>query len=335
MTSQTEKFLILGVVMLMVVFGMRVDNASSVKSDVVVKANEMPPYVLDPSDVLASLSGAVVVSEKSALSTSPLLKSEERHSLPFKRFKNTEAPELQLQSALVADLESGEVFYELKPDSRWPMASLTKLMTAVISLSGLRLDEVVALDRSDFRSLPNSFTKSIEPGQMFSIRDLISLLLVSSSNEAAEALARKFGRDGFMDAMNERAREWGLQNTYFEDPAGISSANQSTATDLKALTRHINAKYPEIFRTTKSKSVSILERGSGVWYVFSNTNEFAGETGFLGGKTGYRPDSSGNLISLLQKRSRPILIIVLGTEDRFGATKALWNWFINDFTSGN
>lgn len=331
MTRNTEKFLILGVVVLMITFGMRLRGAQEISRDVAEEVNAAGSAV---SPVATLTSDDVPLLQESRFPEVPSLANADGDtSRRFRRVRNTAPPEITAQAAVIADLETGETFYELAPHSRWPIASLTKLVTGVTAMKHMNLESRIALAPSDFSSGGNALTKNLEAGQTFSLKDMIAILLVSSSNEAGEAIAKHYGREEFLARMNEQAEAWGLRETYFADPAGISAANQSTAYELKSLARHIYTEYPEIFRLTRRKTVTVTETFSGARYQFSNTNEFAGGAGFLGGKTGYTPEADGNLISIFSHGSRPVVVIVLGTENRFGETEQLWNWFSHDFVS--
>jgi len=152
-------------------------------------------------------------------------------------------------------------------------------------------------------------------------------MLTVSSNEAAEALAQYVGRTDFLARMNTRAKAWGMLDTYFTDPTGLSSANQSTAADLQKLAWHIYSGYPAIFQASRKPKASIYEIHSKKRQTLTNINQFAGEAWFVGGKTGYTDDASGNLLTVFTHSHRPVIAVVLGTDDRFGESERLIDWF--------
>jgi D-alanyl-D-alanine endopeptidase (penicillin-binding protein 7) len=247
----------------------------------------------------------------------------------FSRYQNDPLPVLGANSALIADLRTGDVFFDSKSSMRWPLASLTKLMTAMIISQNVALNQSTTLVAADFPA--ESSDGDMQPGERYSINDLRSAMLLESSNEAAMALANFYGYDRFMAAMNTKATEWGLSNTHFDDPVGLSVSNQSTAADLLHMAGYIYSQNPEIFKITAKKSAYVKELNSGKKILVKTTNDFAGRPDFLGGKTGYTDEASGNLLSIFSYERRPILIVVLGTEDRFGDTEKLLNWFEGDY----
>lgn len=231
--------------------------------------------------------------------------------------------------ALLADLWSKQIYFSSNPDARWPLASLSKLMTAAVVSRNIPLNQSAPLTEKDFPSEYSS--PDMKPGDRFTMGDLRSAMLMESNNEAATALANFYGYDKFISAMNAQARDWNLNDTHFDGVVGLSAADQSTAADLLRMTGYLYGEYPEIFRITRDKSVVITELVSGKKITVNNINIFAGEPDFLGGKTGYTDEASGNLLSIFSYENRPILVIVLGSSDRFGDTHNLINWFEQNY----
>lgn len=237
---------------------------------------------------------------------------------PFKKYGD-EKPNLgQVGVVLVSDLLTGDVYFSLNPEKRWPTASITKLMTAVAVLQKNNLNTQVDGGK-------------IFSGETYAVYDLLEKMLISSSNEAAEALAVFYGYSGFMTSMNIKAQDWGLSETFFEDPAGISISNQSTAFDLQRMVRRIYTSYLEIFKITRRKSAEIVEINSGRRQKVLSNNEFAGQVDFLGGKTGYTDEAGENLVSIFSYNNRPLLIIIMGAKDRFLETENLFDWFKRNY----
>lgn len=218
---------------------------------------------------------------------------------PEEKPAETPAPNFYVagQSALARELHGETVFYELNSRQRWPIASLTKLMTAVVALEKL--------------------------GTTKEVSDLVKGMMLISSNEAADQLATQHGQENFVNAMNDKARELEMRQTSFFDASGLSFLNQSTVTDLYKLVNYITLKHPQVFQWSREKELMI----GGLKYT--NINKFVGRKDFLGGKTGYTDEASGNLISIFSTSKKPMLIIVLGAPDkieRFEQTKNLLEW---------
>ncbi len=235
-------------------------------------------------------------------------------------------PETNTAAATVLDLETGAPYFSFKGKIRWPMASLTKLMTAAVATKNMSLTQEISITDADFKFLDEDSAK-VKLGERYALGDLLRVMLQVSSNEAAEAIANVYGRERFIKMMNDQAKEWGMDDTNFDDPTGISVSNQSTITDLYKMTWQIYSGYPEIFKITRKTRISVKELASQKFIRFSNINNFAGRADFLGGKTGFTDEAQGNLISIFALNNRPIGIIVLGTIDRFGESEKLWNWF--------
>ncbi|MBI4094464.1 MAG: D-alanyl-D-alanine carboxypeptidase, partial [Candidatus Liptonbacteria bacterium] len=243
----------------------------------------------------------------------------------------TDPPALRAARALAADLETGEIYYAQETGRRWPLASLTKLMTASLARSAFAPGDAISLLEDDFPPDGVHETSVLRAGERYRAEDLITAMLLTSSNEAAEAFARAYGRDAFIAAMNSRAGEWGLHATHFADPTGLHAANQSTPEDILALAARIRRDDPDIFRITREENAVVRELGAGTEKILRNLNLFAGGSRFLGGKTGYTDEASGNLLSLFEYHGRPIGIVVLGTDDRFGETELFLYWFAENY----
>ena len=248
----------------------------------------------------------------------------------FRRVGERETPAVKAKAAIVVDLKTGEAYYELNPEARWPLASITKLVSAVVVKDFMDLKQEIDILPEDFDLETNHYI--LEQGGRYGVEDLLWAMLLNSSNEAAEAVARFHGRDDFIEAMNVKAERWGLKNTNFDDPTGISVSNQSTLYDLREIMRVIYESYPEILEMTTRDGWTIYNSKSDAFSRVVTTNDFVGRKDFLGGKTGYTDDALGNLVSLFSYEDRPVLIVVFGTLDRFGDTRLLYDWFRENFS---
>jgi lipoprotein-anchoring transpeptidase ErfK/SrfK len=158
-------------------------------------------------------------------------------------FHYTFAPTIAAEKYLVADLGSDSVLFEKGLNATSSVASITKLVTALVSAEYIDLDRVITIT-------PNVLASTSKPrlkvGQEISTYNLMFPLLMESSNEAAEAMARQIGRERFVNLMNQKAKSLGMTSSHFADPAGVSGDNVSTAQDLFALAKYIyNNRTPE------------------------------------------------------------------------------------------
>ena len=263
-----------------------------------------------------------------AASDATFLASENSPTQPaFSQIGDAPAPQIKASIALVADLKSGEQYLSLGPGNRWPLASVTKLMTAVIAFQTLDTNATATVSADAFAADP--MDQLLKAGDTYQIADLMRMLLLPSSNVAAETIADAYphGRDAFLALMNAQAVSWGMTNTFYKDPSGLSPSNQTTSGDMLLLAQKIYMDYPRILATTRVPSVTAVELNSGRRVIVRSINDFVGRADFLGGKTGFTVEASGNLFSIFSFHNRPLFTIVLGTDDRFGDTTKLLTWF--------
>jgi D-alanyl-D-alanine carboxypeptidase len=240
-------------------------------------------------------------------------------------------PNIEDQASLVADLQSGTVYYGKNMNQRWPLASVTKLMTASVVVDSMSLDQKITVPPDAVAADPSQ--QILTAGETFTVSDLLYVLLLPSSNVAAETLADYYGRTRFIAEMNARAESWGMASTHYDDPSGLSAGNQSTPADLLKLAQKIYADYPQLLAITRTPQVTVTDWSSGNTLSIRSINDFAGRADFIGGKTGYTDEANGNLLSIFNRAGHPTLILVMGTSDdqRFDNTLMLYNWFIQNY----
>jgi D-alanyl-D-alanine endopeptidase (penicillin-binding protein 7) len=235
-------------------------------------------------------------------------------------------------NAVVLDAQSGRLVYSKGADEVTAIASLTKLMTAIVTLdAGLPLDEVIAVDMDDFDYLKGSRSR-LSMGATLPRREMLRLALMSSENRAASTLARHYpgGARTFVAAMNAKAAELGMVNTRFEDPTGLSPRNVSTATDLARLVEAA-ARYPLIrdYSTTPSHYVEIQPTGRLLGFNNSNRLVSSGEWNIQVQKTGYIREAGRCLVMLATVASKPMIIVLLdsfGKYTRIGDAERVRHW---------
>jgi D-alanyl-D-alanine endopeptidase (penicillin-binding protein 7) len=229
---------------------------------------------------------------------------------------------LKLASAnvLVLDAASKETVYAKGANDVTAIASLTKLMTAIVTLDAdLPLDEPIAIDTEDFDYLKGTRSR-LRMGAELPRAEMLRLALMASENRAAASLARNYpgGTDAFVAAMNEKARALGMTKTRYADPTGLSARNVSTASDL-ALLVGAASEYPLIreFSTTPSHYVEVPSTGQ--LLGFNNTNRLVASSGWdiLLSKTGYIREAGKCLVMLATIASRPFVIVLLDSAGRY------------------
>ncbi len=243
----------------------------------------------------------------------------------FHKIGSNPPPGINSRIAFVADLQSGERYLRLATERQWPLASITKLTAAAVALGYGALTEKAVVTPRAFAVDPTE--QNLKAGGVYRISDLLKFMLLPSSNVAAETVAEFYGRDAFIAAMNAQAGKWGLRGTHFDDPTGLSVSNQSTAEDIFLLAKRIWTEYPEVLRIAREPTATVAEWNENYEFTIQSINKFAGRPDFAGGKTGYTDEAGGNLVSIFWYEQRPIVIIVLGADDRFGDTEKLLAWF--------
>ncbi len=222
-------------------------------------------------------------------------------------------PWVSARSYLVADLDTGEILVEKGRQDLAPIASVTKLMTALISLDAINQYQTTTVSRQAVSTYGTS--GGLKAGDQITVSNLIYPLLLESSNDAAEVLAEHYGRSQFIKLMNDRAAAAGLQSTHFEDPSGLASGNVSTVEDLFRLARYIYTTKPFIFE------VVAKARHQTAGYTWVNENELLGESYFLGGKNGFTDEAGQTMLSLWSlplssEENRRIAVVLLQSQNR-------------------
>ena len=241
---------------------------------------------------------------------------------------------LRLASAnvLVLDAQDGRQVYAKGADIVTPIASLTKLMTAMVVLDGNpSLDDPVAVDMDDFDYLKGSRSR-LRMGTTLSRGEMLRLALMSSENRAASSLARHYpgGNAAFIEAMNAKAVSLGMTRTRFEDPTGLSPNNVSTANDLATMVRAA-AQYPLIRDYTTTPAHFVEVQPSGQVLGFNNSNALVKNVAWdiQLQKTGYIREAGRCVVMLATIASRPMVIVLLdsiGKYTRLGDAQRVKHW---------
>tara|TARA_B100000768_G_C11263797_1_gene370047 strand:+ start:69 stop:947 length:879 start_codon:yes stop_codon:yes gene_type:complete len=246
--------------------------------------------------------------------------------------KNSKTLKVRSLKAIVVNQNTGEVIYEKNADVRASIASLTKLMTAMVVLdSGLDLNKKIKLTKADIDRVKRT-TSRLPIGTKLTRYELLKAALISSDNRAAFALSRSYpsGRKGFINAMNVKAIQLGMQNSQFRDPTGLDKRNISTAKDLLKLVRAAY-QYSVIrdLTTTPSESIKIGRKRNSIG--FNNTNPLVRKGVWDIGlsKTGFIRESGRCLVLQTIINDEPIIIVLLnsyGKLTRFADVKRIRNW---------
>jgi hypothetical protein len=235
------------------------------------------------------------------------LKDQDRYSVLPKAY----IPILSSKAYLVADLETGEIILEKNKDTIYPLASVSKLMTALIAREKMNMQTVAIVSRDASKAY--GAQGGLGLGEKIQLRDLLFPLLMESSNDAAEVYADQYGNAKFIEEMNKKARELDMLDTYYGDPSGLDPKNTSTPYDMLTLVQYIAEKDPEIFDITRVKQFSVKGH---TWY---NRNRLLPLAGFVGGKNGYidqalQTTASIFEIPLAKGGVRKVVIVILKSQ---------------------
>ena len=241
---------------------------------------------------------------------------------------NISKPTISAKSALVYDTRSSRFLYDRNTDMELPIASLTKIMTAVVALENMSSDDIVTIAEDSMRV--DGEKQDLYLGEKMSVRNLLRLMLIESSNDAAYALANHAKRKDidFIGIMNTKAGALGMKNTIFNDSAGLNDNAHSTVSDLIRLVEY-SLNYQEIWDISSEKTAIVESSDERIKHSITSTNRLLGMIkDIIGGKTGFTDGALQCMILVTSVPGYPgkLISIVLGSQDRFGDTQKLIEW---------
>jgi len=230
---------------------------------------------------------------------------------------------LSAKAAIVVDGDTGEVIFQKNADEKLPMASLTKLMTAVIISENFDLEEKIKISKDAVAQ--DSVAGGLEKDEEFTAEDLMKVMLIVSSNDAAMAFQEYFAGKNLdlIALMNRRAEELGMRDTRFTNVAGLDDdGHYSTARDLVKLASYVLKTDGTILGIISQKQSTVRSLNKNIPHYLLSTNQLLQKNNqeILGGKTGFTKNAQGCMISVLKSGK---VIVVLGSQDRFGETEKL------------
>ncbi|PLR76362.1 D-alanyl-D-alanine carboxypeptidase [Bacillus sp. V3-13] len=242
---------------------------------------------------------------------------------------------ISARSAILIEQESGRVLYEKDAHTVRRIASITKIMTAVLAIESGKMDEKVKVSGKAVHTEGSKIY--LQPGEKIKLEDLVYGLMLRSGNDAAVAIAEHVGGslDGFVFLMNEKAKEIGMTNTHFENPHGLDDHEKhySTAYDMALLTRYamMNDTYKEISATKVHRAPNPNERWDRVWRnknrMLTQLYEYS-----TGGKTGYTKRAKRTLVSTAEKDGMNLIAVTLNAPDDWNDHIQLFETAFKDYT---
>jgi len=248
--------------------------------------------------------------------------------LPIRDF-NIAEPVVDARAAIVYDMHSGRTLFSHNPDEKLPIASITKLMTAVVVIENLDLNSVYTVSVEDLNV--DGFGADLYRGEKIVGEDLFKIMLINSANDAAAVFATIFQEQDMdiLEAMNSKAQKLGMYSTNFNDPAGLDdNSTYSTANDVIRLVRYVE-RYPEIWEILRTETDEVTSFDGKIRHRLVNTNRLLGVLeGIIGGKTGMSDGALGTLTLVVDVKDgkESIVTVLLGTNYRFDESKELIDW---------
>ena len=235
-------------------------------------------------------------------------------------------------NALIVNQNTGEVLFAKDTNTLTSIASVTKLMTAMVTLdANLPMDEEIAITNEDVDTLKNSSSK-LPVGTVLPRSELLKIALIASDNRAASALGRNYptGKAGFVNAMNIKALQLDMTRSEFADPTGLNNHNMSTAEDLVKMVKAAY-QYPEIREITTTASYEAYVKGHRAPVNFNNTNGLIRKSDWIIGlsKTGFIQEAGRCLVMQAMISGQPMIIVLLksyGSATRTADANRIRKW---------
>lgn len=247
----------------------------------------------------------------------------------FPVIKTQFVPQISAKGAIIMDAESKVVLYSKNPDLRFSSASTTKIMTALTGLDNFKLTDILTV----LEATNEGSVLGLKAGEQMTFENMLYALLLPSANDVALAISDNYpgGKQAFIKEMNTKARDFKLHNTHYQDPSGLEdSGDYTTPFDLARLASFAlnNDNFTKVV-STKTKTIYSL---SGNIYEVENLNKLLGVNGVTGIKTGYTQEAGQVLVTSKVEKGKTIIIVVMGSEDRFLDTGKLLDLVSNNLT---
>ncbi|TME85749.1 MAG: D-alanyl-D-alanine carboxypeptidase [Chloroflexi bacterium] len=239
------------------------------------------------------------------------------------------APVIKARSAVLVDLDSGKTLYQVDPQGRHAPASLTKVVTALVALDHLRLDQTVMVPVS-INQLPWDSTRmGLRPGERLTVRELLDGLFLNSGNDAAITLSdAAMPRATFVGLMNAKAATLGMADTHFANPIGLDDpAHYTSSADLARASAELIRRFPDVAAIAATPSLTLPATATHHAYALYNLNELVRKyPGATGLKTGWTGHAGGCLIATATRDGRHLMVVLLASPRIFDEAAALLDY---------
>ncbi len=266
---------------------------------------------------------ATIVSSETGASLSNT-GEQDRRKFPKRKWEILD-PAVDAEAVMIVSLDSQFPFFNYQTYKQWPIASISKLITATVVAEDIGYSKRIPVTATAIATegLAGDFTS----GEVYKADDLVKIMLLTSSNDAATAFEESVGgREQFVALLKKKLEAIGMTQTTMADASGLSGQNQSTANDLIKLSKYLMAHHPEIIEWTRLQSYMVQPINDSKARTVYNIDAFVTETRFMGGKTGTSPEARENLLAFFSFGGERLAFIILGSHDRKGETEKLLNW---------
>ena len=225
----------------------------------------------------------------------------------------------------MVDLDSKAILHAKNPDLKLLPASTTKIMTGLIALENYDLDDIVTIDTLDSEGQ----VMELELDEKITVKNLLYGLLVQSGNDAASALANHYpgGESEFVKAMNQKLTDLNLHDTQFQNPSGLDNyGHYTTVHDLALLSVEV-IKNQQFLKFVNTQSITVNDTSGEISHELETINQLLGKVpGLKGLKTGWTELAGECLVTYTERQGQQVVVVVLGSLDRFGESKTLIDW---------
>jgi len=243
-----------------------------------------------------------------------------------------DAPDIFSRAAIILDMETGAEIFQKNSNVQLPIASITKIITALVAYEKADFTKEITISREAVETEGSAGDLII--GENFKMADLLRLMLLTSSNDAAIQVGMEIAENlnDFTILMNEKAKDYELKQSVFVEPSGVDEGNLSSAREIAQLSLKTFLNNSPIWGILKNETLEIASL-DGNKHFLENTNELISDKFVFSGKTGYTSKARGTLAIIADsgQNDRKIVAVILGSEDRFGDMDKLLKWVRRNF----
>lgn len=239
-------------------------------------------------------------------------------------------PQITANAAFFVDANSGEVLYQKNPHEKYHIASLIKIMTTIITMENTDMDAHLAVSQRASNFEPDKMF--LKPGEVLTVKDLLTGVFLVSGNDAAEVLAERVigKRDEFIALMNAKAEQLGMRDTTFINPTGLEEDGKrqySSAYDVALMSRYAIKRWPDLLRISSQPYAYIPKTDTHQDYtLYSGINLLTTYPGVMGFKTGFTPEAGLTLVTVAKRGDKEVIGVILGATERRDDAKKLLDY---------